>query len=39
MLSRGLESFLEIWNSFDRVEIHLYRVGILNTRLEYFIQV
>jgi hypothetical protein len=35
MLSRGLECFLEVWNTFDSVEIHLYRVGMLSARLEY----
>jgi hypothetical protein len=38
MISSGWEYFLEVWNTFDRVEIHLYRVGILNTGLECFIQ-
>jgi hypothetical protein len=35
MLSRGLECFLERWNTFDGVGIHLYRVGTLSRNLEY----
>jgi hypothetical protein len=35
MLSRGLECFREGWNAFYRVGIHLYRVGMLSTVLEY----
>jgi hypothetical protein len=45
MLSRGLEYFREIWNTFveswnafDRVGIPLYRVGMLSRGLEYFLQ-
>jgi hypothetical protein len=29
-----LDSFLEGWNAFDRVGIHLYRVAMLSTGLE-----
>jgi hypothetical protein len=35
MLSRVLECFLERWNTFDRVGIPLYRVGMLSTSFEY----
>jgi hypothetical protein len=38
MLSRGLECFLEVWNTFDSVEIHLYRVGMLSTGLQCFLE-
>jgi hypothetical protein len=44
-LSTGLEWFLQGWNTFDRVDIPLYRVRIplyrvemLSTGLEYFLQ-
>jgi hypothetical protein len=38
MLSRRLEYYLEGWSTFDRVGIHLYRVGMLSTGLECFLQ-
>jgi hypothetical protein len=37
-LCTGLECFLEGWNTFDRVGIPLYRVGMLSGGLEYFRQ-
>jgi hypothetical protein len=45
MLSTGLEylyaeleCYVQGWNSFDRVGIPLYRVGMLSTGLECFLQ-
>jgi hypothetical protein len=38
MLSRVLDCFLEGWNSFHRVEIHLYSVGMLSAELECSLQ-
>jgi hypothetical protein len=38
MLSGGLECFLEGWNAFDRVEIHLYRVQMFSRGLDCFRQ-
>jgi hypothetical protein len=35
MHSRGLECFLEGWNAFEIVGIHLSRVAKLLTELEY----
>jgi hypothetical protein len=34
-LCTGLEYFLKVWNAFDSVDIHLYRVGMLSRKLEY----
>jgi hypothetical protein len=38
MLSQGLECFLECWNAFDRVGIHLYTVEMLSRGLECFLE-
>jgi ABC-type spermidine/putrescine transport system permease subunit II len=38
MLSRRLECYLEGSSTFDRVGIPLYRVGMLSTGLECFLQ-
>jgi hypothetical protein len=35
ILYRGLECFLQGWNAFDSVGIHLYSVGMLSIGLEY----
>jgi hypothetical protein len=37
-LCTELECFLEGWNAFDSVDIHLYRVGMLSTGLECFLE-
>jgi hypothetical protein len=34
-LCTGYKCFLQGWNAFDSVGIHLYRVGMLSTELEY----
>jgi hypothetical protein len=34
-LCTGLECFPECWNTFDRVGIPLYKVGVHSTELEY----
>jgi hypothetical protein len=38
MLSRGLDSFLEVWNSFHRVGIPLYSVEMLSSELKCSLQ-
>jgi hypothetical protein len=38
MLSTKVECFLQGWNSFDRVGITLYRVGMLSRGMECFLQ-
>jgi ABC-type glycerol-3-phosphate transport system permease component len=38
MLPTGLECFLQGRNTFDRVGIPLYRVGMLSTVLECFLE-
>jgi hypothetical protein len=38
MLSRGLECIRECWNSFHRVRIPLYSVGMLSSDLECSLQ-
>jgi hypothetical protein len=37
-LCTELECFLECWNAFDSVGIHLYRVGMLSRGLECFLE-
>jgi hypothetical protein len=37
-LCTGLECFIQGWNAFDSVGIHLNRVGMLSRRLECFPQ-
>jgi ABC-type glycerol-3-phosphate transport system permease component len=37
-LCTRLKCFLEGWNTFDRIGIPLYRVGLLATVLECFLQ-
>jgi hypothetical protein len=37
-LCTGLECFLQGWNDFDSVGIHLYRVEVLSRGLECFPQ-
>jgi hypothetical protein len=38
MLSTALICFLQVWNTFDRVGIPLYEVGMLWTLLEYLVR-
>jgi hypothetical protein len=45
MFSRGLKSvlegrntFVQVWNAFDRVGIHLYTVEMLSRGLECFLE-
>jgi hypothetical protein len=38
MLSRGLECFPEVWNTFNRVGIPLHRLGIPSSGLECSLQ-
>jgi ABC-type glycerol-3-phosphate transport system permease component len=38
LLSIGLLCFPEVWNTFGRVGIPLYRAGMLATWLECFVQ-
>jgi hypothetical protein len=37
-LCTGLECFLKVWNAFDSVDIHFYRVGMLSTGWECFLE-
>jgi hypothetical protein len=38
-LRTGLVCFRGGWNAFDRVGIPLYRVGMISSGLEYFLEV
>jgi hypothetical protein len=38
MLSRAMECFRQSWNAFNKVGIHLYRVGMLSRGLECFLE-